>query len=68
MELGENLDALESAELREYAASLQHLANLALYLAQAKELRLAGNIQAAIAQEKVADSFYKTLPDWCKTW
>lgn len=57
----ENLDCMEAAELRRFATQMTYLANYARKKARAIDLRLEGNINAALGHEKDLEDIYKKL-------
>ena len=62
----ENLDAMDPADLREFAVVSRNLAEYALTKACAMELRATGDIAGAQTREAQCDAIYKSLPDWAR--
>jgi hypothetical protein len=63
-----NLDCLsiDPGDLLQAAAVFSLLASYAEHTGRAMELRLQGDIDAALSFEKAAQASYKRLPAWAK--
>lgn len=61
-----NLDGYSEDELKEIAKAFSNLAAYAKIKARAMRDRKRGNIEDAIAQEKLCDKYYESFPQWAK--
>lgn len=61
-----NLDGMSAADLITVSNVLTTLAAYAKQKARAMNNREIGDIQAAQAQERQCDIYYKALPDWAR--
>lgn len=61
-----NLDGMSPEELEEASQVLHNLGYYARVKARAMRDRAAGEINDALAQERICERFYKELPDWAK--
>ena len=60
------MDCLSTGELRVLSSVCSLYASYAESRARAQELRLAGDIEAALAFERCCDATYRKLPEWAK--
>lgn len=61
-----NLDGLDVADLRRLEAVFGLLACYAGHKADGGSYRLAGDIEAALAAERCAESAFRKLPTWAR--
>ena len=62
-----NLDGIDDPEtLGQYETLYARLAAIAGHLKTARQMRLKGDIEAALASERCADDQYQQLPGWAR--
>jgi hypothetical protein len=61
-----NLDAMDEESLRELGVTFARLSAYAGHRANAMSMRTQGDVEAALASEKAAESQYRKMPSWAQ--